>query len=81
MMKHEDMDELFRSLLDGVGTTVDAKSRAVDQSRQLVTAFSRIEDHNVRQELLLLIELVSRMPKVLSTRQDRFAHIGLANVH
>ncbi|ADP71462.1 hypothetical protein Rvan_2237 [Rhodomicrobium vannielii ATCC 17100] len=77
----QDMDELFRSLLDGVGTTVDTKNGAVEQSRQLVTAFSRIEDHNVRQELLLLIELVSRMPKVLTTRQDRFSHVGLANLH
>ncbi|MBJ7535452.1 hypothetical protein JDN40_15185 [Rhodomicrobium vannielii ATCC 17100] len=77
----QDMDELFRSLLDGVGTTVDTKNGTVEQSRQLVTAFSRIEDHNVRQELLLLIELVSRMPKVLTTRQDRFSHAGLANLH
>ncbi|MFT4078080.1 hypothetical protein [Rhodomicrobium lacus] len=77
----QDMDELFRSLLDGVGTTVDTKNGAVEQSRQLVTAFSRIEDHHVRQELLLLIELVSRMPKVLTTRQDRFSHTGLANLH
>jgi hypothetical protein len=77
----QDMDELFRSLLDGVGTTVDTKNGTVEQSRQLITAFSRIEDHNVRQELLLLIELVSRMPKVLTTRQDRFSHVGLANLH
>ncbi|MBT3070239.1 hypothetical protein KKP04_05075 [Rhodomicrobium sp. Az07] len=77
----QDMDELFRSLLDGVGTTVDSKNCAVDQSRQLVTAFSRIEDYNVRQELLLLIELVSRMPRSLTTRQDRLSHTGVANLH
>ncbi len=74
-IKHEEVDEFFRRLLAGVGAPVENKPDAIDQSRQLVAAFNRINDPHLRQELVVLIEIVSKMPEVLQRRRS------LAQVH
>lgn len=65
MIDREEVDELFRCLLAGVTTSVDERERRFEQSRQLLLAFDRIDNSNLRQELILLIEIVSKMPDVL----------------
>jgi hypothetical protein len=74
-IKHEEVDEFFRRLLAGAGGPAENKPDAIDQSRQLVAAFNRITDPHLRQELVLLIEIVAKMPDIISRRR------GLAQVH
>jgi hypothetical protein len=81
MVKHEEIDEFFRRLLAGVTAPLETKPDAIDQSRQLISAFNRITDPNLRQELLVLIEIVSQMPDVMQRRQDRWLKGRLAQVH
>lgn len=65
MISSEDIDELFRCLLAGVAAPADDGQLRFDQSRQLLLAFERIGDCKLRQELILLIEIVSKMPDAL----------------
>jgi hypothetical protein len=81
MIKHEEIDEFFRRLLAGVTAPVDGKQDPVDQSHQLVSAFNRINDPRLRQELLVLIEIVAQMPELLSHRHGRWHKGRLAQVH
>ncbi len=74
MMKREEIDELFRRLLSGVAAPVDGRQDAIDQSRQLLAAFNKIEDPSLRQELVLLIEIISQMPEVLERKRERWVN-------
>jgi len=74
-IKHEEVDEFFRRLLAGAAAPAENKPDAIDQSRQLVAAFNRISDPRLRQELVLLIEIVAKMPDIMNRRR------GLAQVH
>ncbi len=74
-VKHEEVDEFFRRLLAGAAP-LDKKQDAIDQSRQLVAAFNRIADPRLRQELVVLMEIVAKMPEVIYRKRG-----GLAQVH
>ncbi len=76
-VKHEEVDEFFRRLLAGAAGPLDKKQDAIDQSRQLVAAFNRITDPRLRQELVVLIEIVAKMPEIIQRRRGA----GLAQVH
>jgi hypothetical protein len=75
-VKHEEVDEFFRRLLAGAAAPLDKKPDAIDQSRQLIAAFNRIADPRLRQELVVLMEIVAKMPELLHRRRG-----GLAPVH
>ncbi len=88
MVTHEEVDEFFRRLLAGVAQTErkqpaqpERKQETPDQSRQLLTAFSKIRDPRLRQELLILIEIVSQMPELLQNKGERWVQTALAQVH
>ncbi len=81
MVTHEEVDEFFRRLLAGVSTQAERKREAPDQSKQLLTAFSKIRDPRLRQELLILIEIVSQMPELLQGKRERWLQTALAQVH
>ncbi len=63
MINSEELDELFRCLLACVAAPADDVQHRYEQSRQLLLAFDRIRDSNLRQELIVLIEIVSKMPE------------------
>ncbi len=81
MIECEEIDELFRCLLAGVAHPVDERRTRLDQSRQLLSAFNGIEDTQLRQELVLLIEIVSKMPEILERKKDGWNHKTLAHIH
>lgn len=81
MIDREEVDELFRCLLAGVTPPVDERERRFEQSRQLLMAFDRIDDSELRQELILLIEIVSKMPDALHRGQGGWAKTRLAQFH
>ena len=81
MINREKIDDLFRFLLAGVSAPADDRQVRVDQSRQLLSAFNRINDSQLRQELLVLIEIVSNMPELLQRKRDNLAITQAAQVH
>jgi hypothetical protein len=81
MINREKIDDLFRFLLAGVSAPADDRQVRVDQSRQLLSAFNRINDSQLRQELLVLIEIVSSMPEPLQRNRDTLAIAQAAQFH
>ncbi len=81
MINREEIDELFRCLLAGIAAPVDDRQLHIEQSRQLLQAFDRINDPELRQELILLIEIVSKMPEVLHRNRDSWGKAKLAQFH
>jgi hypothetical protein len=81
MINREQIDELFRYLLAGVAVPRDDRQARVDQSKQLLCAFNRIEDADLRQELLVLIEIVSQMPEVLQSKRESWGKHKIAQFH
>lgn len=81
MISSEEIDELFRCLLAGVAATADDRQRRIAQSRQLLLAFERIADSELRQELLVLIEIVSRMPDTLRKNRNKIGTPALSHLH
>ncbi len=81
MLNREQIDDLFRCLLAGIAAPVDERQQRFDQSRQLLSAFSRIDDSRIRQELVLLIGLVSKMPNYLQQNHGPWASATPAQIH
>jgi hypothetical protein len=81
MINREQIDELFRYLLAGVAAPRDDRQIRADQSRQMLSAFNRIDDAELRQELVVLMEIVARMPEVLKGNRDYMGQYKLAQVH
>jgi hypothetical protein len=81
MINREKIDDVFRFLLAGVSAPADDRQVRVDQSRQLLSAFNRINDSQLRQELLVLIEIVSSMPELLQGKRDSLAIAQAAQFH
>ena len=81
MINHEELDELFRCLLAGVFAPVDDRQMRCEQSRQLLLAFDRIDDSELRQELIVLVEIVSKMPDVLRRKHESRRAARLAQFH
>ncbi len=79
MVTNEEVDEFFRRLLAGI--PADRKVDLSDQSKQLLSAFNRIRDPRLRQELLILIEIVSQKPELLQGKSERWVRGTLAPVH
>lgn len=78
MVKHEEVDEFFRRLLAGI--SAEQTPAPPDQSKQLLSAFNRIRDPRLRQELLILIEIVSQRPELLQSK-GRWPKGVLAPMH
>ena len=72
MVTHEEVDEFFRRLLAGISAPAKREPDPFDQSKQLVSAFNRIRDPRLRQELLVLIEIVSQKPELLKNKPGRW---------
>jgi len=81
MVNREKLDDLFRFLLAGVSAPADDRQVRVDQSRQLLSAYNRINDSQLRQELLVLIEIVSTMPELLQRKHDGLTITQAAQIH
>jgi hypothetical protein len=81
MINREKIDDLFRFLLAGVSAPADDRQVRVDQSRQLLSAYNRINDSQLRQELLVLIEIVSTMPELLQRKSEPLAITQAAQIH
>ncbi|HWJ17894.1 MAG TPA: hypothetical protein VNR65_04105 [Geobacterales bacterium] len=81
MVTHEEVDEFFRRLLAGIPARAERRPDPVDQSRQLLTAFNKIRDPRLRQELLVLIEIVSQKPELLQAKREHWAKGTLAPMH
>jgi len=81
MINREEIDELFRCLLAGAGAPVDDRQKRFEQSQQLLAAFDRINDPELRQELIVLIEIVSKMPEILPRMRGGKARAQLAQLH
>jgi hypothetical protein len=81
MINREKIDDLFRYLLAGVSAPVDDRQVRMDQSRQLLSAFNKIDDSKLRQELLVLIEIVSNMPELLQGKRDGWGKAKVAQIH
>lgn len=81
MVKPEEVDVFFRRLLAGPAAPQDVRKTANDQSGQLLSAFNRIADPRLRQEVLLLIEIVAQMPEALPARGGPWPQGALAQVH
>ena len=81
MIERNEMDELFRCLLAGVAHPVAERQTRLEQSRQLLSAFNGIQDTQLGQELLVLIEIVSKMPEVLERKRDSWGATKQAQVH
>ncbi len=79
MVTPEEVDEFFRRLLAGI--PAEHKPSPCDQSQQLLSAFNRISDPRLRQELLILIEIVSQRPDLLYRSSERWMKSALAPVH
>jgi hypothetical protein len=72
MINREQIDELFRYLLAGVSAPRDDRQVRMDQSQQMLSAFNRIDDAELRQELVVLMEIVSQMPEVLQRKREEW---------
>jgi hypothetical protein len=81
MINSEKLDELFRYLLAGVAAPKDELQVRFEQSQQLMQAFDRIDDCELRQELILLIEIVSKMPKAVRGRRRNIGRAMLSRLH
>ena len=81
MINTEELDELFRCLLAGVAAPKDDRQVRFEQSQQLLQAFDRIDDSELRQELIVLIEIVSKMPEALHRKGRRLGKTMLAKLH
>ena len=81
MINREKIDELFRFLLAGVAAPVDDRRVRFTQSQQLLSAFNRIDDYNLRQELIVLIEIVSKMPDILQRTYESWGQTRPAHFH
>jgi hypothetical protein len=81
MVTHEEVDEFFRRLLAGIPARGDRKPDPVDQSKQLLSAFSKIRDPRLRQEILVLIEIISQKPDLLQVKRERWSKDTLAPMH
>ncbi len=81
MVKPEEVDEFFRRLLAGPPAPQEVKKNASDQSGQLLSAFNKITDPRLRQEVLLLIEIVAQMPDAVPARGRAWPEGALAQVH
>ena len=91
MVKHKEVDEFFRRLRPpahantvlpaNASLPAERKSHASLECRQLLSAFNKIEDPRLRQELLVLIEIVAKMPGFLPSRGDCWLKGSLAKVH
>jgi hypothetical protein len=79
MVTHEEVDEFFRRLLAGIPT--EPKPDPCDESRQLLSAFNKIRDPRLRQEFLILIEIISQKPELLQGKRERWMKGTLAHVH
>jgi hypothetical protein len=81
MIDGKELDELFRCLLAGVRTPADDVKHRYEQSRQLLLAFDRIGDCELRQELIVLMEIVSKMPDALRKTRNKLATPALNHMH
>jgi len=81
MISSEEIDELFRCLLSGIAAPADDGQLRFDQSRQLLLAFERIGDCELRQELIVLIEIVSKMPEGLRQTRAKLGMPALGQLH
>lgn len=81
MTTRDEVDELFRCLLAGITSRQEIQRSVPEQARQLLAAFSKIEDPRIRQELIVLVEIVSQMPEVLQRKKQRWGTRMLAQVH
>jgi hypothetical protein len=81
MVTHEEVDEFFRRLLAGIPALADRRPDPFDQSKQLLSAFNKIRDPRLRQELLVLIEVASQKPELLQVKRERWAKGTLAPMH
>jgi len=79
MVTHEEVDEFFRRLLAGI--SAERRPDVLDQSKQLLSAFNRIRDPRLRQELLILVEIISQKPELLQGKHERWAKGALAPMH
>jgi hypothetical protein len=79
MVTHEEVDEFFRRLLAGI--SAERRPDVLDQSKQLLSAFNRIRDPRLRQELLILVEIISQRPELLQSKHERWAKGALAPMH
>jgi hypothetical protein len=79
MVTHEEVDEFFRRLLAGI--PAEPKPDLCDESRQLLSAFNKIRDPRLRQEFLILIEIISQKPELLQGKRERWMKGTLAHVH
>jgi hypothetical protein len=69
----KEVDDLFRCLLSDISANADSPQRRSEESRQLLCAFHSIDDSKLRQELIALIEIISRMPEALQSYKGRVA--------
>ena len=81
MVTHEEVDEFFRRLLAGIPARAERKPDPFDQSKQLLSAFNKISDPRLRQELLVLIEVASQKPELLQAKRERWSKGALAPMH
>ncbi len=81
MVTHEEVDEFFRRLLAGISAPAEHRLDPFDQSKQLLSAFNKIRDPRLRQELLVLIEIVSQKPELLHGRRERWIKGAFAPMH
>ena len=79
MVTHEEVDEFFRRLLAGI--PAEPKPDPCDESRQLLSAFNKIRDPRLRQEFLILIEIISQKPELLQGKRERWMNGTLAHMH
>ena len=79
MVTHEEVDEFFRRLLAGI--PAERKPDTCDESRQLLSAFNKIRDPRLRQEFLILVEIISQKPELLQDKRERWMKGTLAHVH
>ena len=79
MVTHEEVDEFFRRLLAGI--PAERKPDPCDESRQLLSAFNKIRDPRLRQEFLILVEIISQKPELLQGKHERWVKGTLAHVH
>ena len=79
MVTHEEVDEFFRRLLAGI--PAERKPYPCDESRQLLSAFNKIRDPRLRQEFLILVEIISQKPELLQGKRERWVKGTLAHVH
>ncbi len=81
MVKPEEVDVFFRRLVAGPAAPQANTQNANDQSGQLLSAFNKIADPRLRQEVVLLIEIVAQMPEALQARGGPSPRGALAQVH